>query len=62
MKDFSNWIEETELHGPQLNGGNFTWFRGANHYSETWLDRFLFSSNGKKPSKCKADDNAYSDV
>ncbi|WMV13359.1 hypothetical protein MTR67_006744 [Solanum verrucosum] len=31
MKDFAKWIEDMELHDPQLIGGNFTRFRGANH-------------------------------
>ncbi|CAN4089863.1 unnamed protein product [Withania somnifera] len=43
MTDFSNWIEDMEPHDPHLNGGNFTWFRGASHHSAARLDRFLYS-------------------
>ncbi|KAG5582226.1 hypothetical protein H5410_052853 [Solanum commersonii] len=32
-----------ELHDPHLNGGIFTWFKGASHHSVTRLDRFLYS-------------------
>jgi len=51
MKDFSNWIEEMELHDPQLKGGNFTWFRGANHHSAARLDRFLYSREWEETFK-----------
>lgn len=32
-----------ELHDPHLNGGIFTWFKGASHHSVARLDRFLYS-------------------
>ncbi|WMV33281.1 hypothetical protein MTR67_026666, partial [Solanum verrucosum] len=43
MADFSSWIEDMELHDPHLNGGTFTWYRGAGHDSAARLDRFLYS-------------------
>ncbi|KAG5599979.1 hypothetical protein H5410_031349 [Solanum commersonii] len=57
MKDFSNYIKEMELHDLQLNGGNFTWFRGANHHSVARLERM-----GRNIQKYKADDKAWSDI
>ncbi|XP_049345444.1 uncharacterized protein LOC125809948 [Solanum verrucosum] len=43
MADFSSWIEDMELHDPHLNGGTFTWYKGAGHDSAARLDRFLYS-------------------
>ncbi|KAG5585521.1 hypothetical protein H5410_045955 [Solanum commersonii] len=43
MADFSSWIEDMELHDPHLNGGTFTWYRGADHDSAARLDMFLYS-------------------
>ncbi|WMV51646.1 hypothetical protein MTR67_045031 [Solanum verrucosum] len=39
MADFLSWIEDIELHDPHLNGGTFTWYKGADHYSAARLDR-----------------------
>uniref|UniRef100_M1D672 Uncharacterized protein n=1 Tax=Solanum tuberosum TaxID=4113 RepID=M1D672_SOLTU len=43
MTDFSKWIEDLELHDPELFGGKYTWFRGSYHQSAARLDRFLYS-------------------
>lgn len=51
MTNFSRWIEDMELHDPPLNGGKFTWFRGANHRSEARLGRFLFSMEWEESGK-----------